>query len=348
MEKSLDYSKYRNGFLVPLLIGVVIFFILYFYSRITSPDQEVFLSKSLYSLAVIVLASFLACLGLFFVSIHRFYFLTSAFEKDPNSLLYQLQYALSLKKYKLIFLGSFTAYFIFFGFLSNIFIYFVDENTIFSFIPLSDLAHKSAADEQGGRTEDEALNSSIGEADLNALNVHREQHNDHQDSLLLNPGQNLTVPRATATNTFPDYQLIICCNYIGYVPMLILKISENFSVLIIPLNLLIASALSVLVGLNISLNIYLLSIKKSIKLSKKNYFGAIGISTGLFVGCPTCTGSLFYSLVGFSSLVIFTSLNFYQILFVSISIPMLFISLWLMMKMLQKSFIDSCKLQKNR
>jgi hypothetical protein len=72
----------------------------------------------------------------------------------------------------------------------------------------------------------------------------------------------------------------------------------------------------------------------------------LGISAGLFVGCPTCTGSLFYSLVGFSSLVLFTSLNFYQTIFVVISIPMLFISLLMMMKMLQKSYIDSCKLEK--
>ena len=112
--------------------------------------------------------------------------------------------------------------------------------------------------------------------------------------------------------------------------------TEHFSVLIIPLNLIIATVLSVLVGLNTTLNIFLLSRQKSVKLSKRNFFGVVGISTGLFVGCPTCTGSLFYSLVGISSLVLFTSLNFYQILFVTISIPMLFASLLLMMKMLQR------------
>jgi hypothetical protein len=141
---------------------------------------------------------------------------------------------------------------------------------------------------------------------------------------------------------FPDYQLIICCNYIGYMPMLILKLSPNFSVLLIPLNLLIGVTISVLVGLNVTLNLFILARYNPAMISRKNFLGALGISTGLFVGCPTCTGSLFYSIAGFSSLVLFTSLNLYQILFVVISIPLLLASLILMTKMLQGMYINSC------
>ncbi len=287
------------------------------------------------------MTSFLISLGLFYFSVYRLYFLASNQRNHQNSLLYQLQYPLSLKKYKLIFLGAATAYFIFFGFLSNIFIYFIDEHTIFSFVPLSNPNH-NLTNESEARSDHVAEESSIVESPSETQSDQHKQHINHQGS----PSgvQNQIFNQPSPTRSFPDYQLIICCNHIGYVPMLILKITENFSILIIPLNLLIATTLSVLVGLNISLNIYLLSNNKSIKLSRKNYFGLIGISSGLFVGCPTCTGSLFYSLVGFSSLVLFTSLNFYQILFIAISIPMLLISLFLMMKMLQKSFIDSCKL----
>ena len=35
------------------------------------------------------------------------------------------------------------------------------------------------------------------------------------------------------------------------------------------------------------------------KLSKRNFFSFLGMSSGLFVGCPTCAGSFFYSLAGF-------------------------------------------------
>ena len=338
MEKSLDYSKYRSGVLIPLLIGVTIFLILYFYSRLTTPGQEIFLSKSLYSLAVIVISSFLVSLSLFFFSIHRFYFSKSHLDKDPKSLLYQIQHPLAAKKYKLIFLASASAYFIFFGFLSNIFIYFIDDHTIFSIVPLPASNHNST------QVTDRISNTSNDIAQASQQHHQEQPHNTHQTP----PSaveQNQDEFNSTSTpKSYPFTQLVICCNSIGYVPMLIVKLDEHFSILIIPLNLFIATILSILVGLNTSLNIYLLSRQKSIKLSKRNFFGAVGISTGLFVGCPTCTGSLFYSLVGISSLVLFTSLNFYQILFVLISIPTLFASLLLMMKMIQKSFIDSCRL----
>jgi uncharacterized membrane protein len=165
---------------------------------------------------------------------------------------------------------------------------------------------------------------------------------NHQTTAMQSQNFAGTVP----SKGYPNSQLVICCNTIGYVPMLIIKLTEHFSILIIPLNLIVATTISALVGLNISLNIFLISRKKSIKLSRKNFFGTLGISTGLFVGCPTCTGSLFYSLVGFSSLVLFTSLNLYQTIFIVISIPILFISLLIMMRMLQKSHKDSCRLEK--
>jgi len=354
LEKSLDYSRYRSSsILIPLLIGIVLFLILYFYSRLTTPGQEIYLSKSLYSLAQIVLSSFLVSLALFFVSIHRFYFSKSHAEKDPKSLLYQIQYPFRLKKYKPIFFGSAATYFIFFGFLSNIFIYFIDDHTIFSIVTLPASNH--------GSTQ---VADIIPNANSTANHAPQQQHqelpsNNHQDlsaphttnpahssseTSALNYEQDQNTFNSTFAKNYPYFQLVICCNSIGYVPMLIMKMTEHFSILIIPLNLIIATVISVLVGLNTTLNIYLLSRQRSIKLSKRNFFGAVGISAGLFVGCPTCTGSLFYSLVGISSLVLFTSLNLYQILFVLISVPMLFASLLLMMKMLQKSFIDSCRL----
>lgn len=336
MEKSSDYSKYRNGILFPLLIGIVLFLILYFYSRLTTPGQEIFLSKSLYFLAVIVLSSFVVSLSLFFFSIYRFYFSESHEQKDPKSFLYQIQYPMKTKKYKLIFFTSALAYFIFFGFLSNIFIYFIDEHTIFSVIPLPASNHSSSGESDRSSITSNTVNQT------NKLNQQGLLHNNHQTPPAT--AQNQDSFGSISTKSYPYLQLVICCNSIGYVPMLIMKFTEHFSILIIPLNLLIAIILSVLVGLNTALNIYILARQKSIRLSKRNFFGAVGISTGLFVGCPTCTGSLFYSLVGISSLVLFTSLNFYQILFVIISIPMLFVSLLLMIKMLQKSFVDSCKL----
>ena len=313
-----NFSKYKNGLAIPLLIGTVLFFIFYFYSRLTSPGVEIFLSDSLYSLAATVMIAYLSCLFLLFLSIHKYFFSKSKIENNPENLLYYLQFPFRSLKYKLIFVISSLIYFVFFGFLSNIFIYFVDENTVFSIYPIPTSDHASGV-VNGSHTTNHHQNAS----DIERLD---------------SAAQNSNI-------IYPTYKLIICCNYIGYLPMLILQLNESLSILIIPLNLIIGITLSVLVGLNVTLNIFILIKNRTERLSKRNLFGAVGISTGLFVGCPTCTGSLFYSLVGFSSMVLLSSLNIYQILFVIISIPMLFGSLILMMNILRKTYLKSCQIK---
>lgn len=296
------------------------------------------------------MSSFLITLLTLFFSVYRFFFSKSHLEKNPKSLLHHIQYPLRIRRYKLTFICASLAYFVFFGFLSNIFIYFIDDNTIFSLIPSPSSTHESTG---GGQRENTTTTNIYGNNHIQGNNQTSQhqvlQHESSPKSINSNlesttPTQSQDYRGTASSDGYPSSQLIICCNTIGYVPMLIVKLTEHFSILLIPLNLLIATTLSSLVGLNTSLNIYLISRKKSIKLSRKNYLGVLGISTGLFVGCPTCTGSLFYSLVGFSSLVFFSSLNFFQIIFVVISIPMLFISLLIMMRVLQNSFLDSCKL----
>ncbi|KAA2280340.1 hypothetical protein [Candidatus Nitrosocosmicus sp. SS] len=317
MEKSKYYSKYKNGIVVPTAICAVMFAILFLYSTMTSPDQDIYLSKSLHTFAEIVFVSFISCMVLFYLSIFRYYFSRLYQEKSPSSFLYQIQLPFRVLKYKILFLISAIAYFIFFAFLSNMFIYFINETTIFTLLP----SPKPA--EQG-----------------NML------HTNHNNNIKMQNQATEGSENAIESKpiVYPDYQLIICCNYIGYMPMLILKLSANFSILLIPLNLLIGITISTLVGLNVALNIFILYRYKYAKISRKNFLGALGISTGLFVGCPTCTGSLFYSIAGFSSLVLFASLNSYQILFVVISIPLLLGSLILMGKMLQKTYTNSCNI----
>ena len=317
LNKYQNYSKYKNGIVIPALIGTVLFFILYSYSRLTTPGVDIFLSDSLYSLAVTVLIAYLACLFLLYLSIHKYYFSKSRTENDPRNLLYYLQFPFKSTKYKIILVISSLIYFVFFGFVSNVFIYFLDENTVFSIFPIPSPDHLSH-ETNGPHTTSHHQSESKS----------RIQQTDQISSI-----------------AYPTYKLIICCNYIGYLPMLILQLSESLSILIIPLNFIIGITLSILVGLNVTLNIFILLKNRTAEMSKRNLFGVVGITTGLFVGCPTCTGSLFYSLVGLSSTVLLSSLNIYQILFVVISIPMLFASLFLMMNVLRKSYLKSCQIK---
>ena len=263
--------------------------------------------------------AYLSCLFLLFLSIHKYFFSKSNFENNPENLLYYLQFPFRSLKYKLLFVISSLIYFIFFGFLSNVFIYFIDENTVFSIYPIR----------------------ATSDHDNEVVNGSHTTNNHHQNTSQIERLN--SVPNSNII--YPTYKLIICCNYIGYLPMLILQLNQSLSILIIPLNLIIGITLSVLVGLNVTLNIFILVKNRTERLSKRNFFGAVGISTGLFVGCPTCTGSLFYSLVGFSSMVLLSSLNIYQILFVIISIPMLFGSLILMMNILRRTYLKSCQIK---
>lgn len=114
---------------------------LYSYSRLTTPGGKIFLSDSLYSLAETVMMAYLACLFLLFLSIHNNFFSKSNIENNPENLLYHLQSPFRSSMYKLIFAISGLIYFVFFGFLSNIFIYFVDENTVFSIYPFAPSEH---------------------------------------------------------------------------------------------------------------------------------------------------------------------------------------------------------------
>ena len=145
--------------------------------------------------------------------------------------------------------------------------------------------------------------------------------------------------------SYPSYRLIICCNNFGYVPMLTIYINGNFSFLIIPLNFFMGIVISLLVGLNISLNIFVIKqLKINFRnLSKGNLFSGIGLTSGLLIGCPTCAGSLLYSIVGFSSLIAFSSLSLYQMFFVVISIPFLILSLFILTNLLRKRLWNVCR-----
>jgi hypothetical protein len=132
--------------------------------------------------------------------------------------------------------------------------------------------------------------------------------------------------------TVPSIIIITCCNNIpGYVPMLAVYITNHFSILLIPINVILAVIISVLVGFNISLNIF--AYKKMMKMQgtkKISFVESIGVTTGLFIGCPTCAGSLFAALFGFGTTggtaAVVALLAPFQTLFIIVSIPALIIS----------------------
>jgi hypothetical protein len=253
--------------------------------------------------------------------------------------------------YIIIFILSFLAYFTFFGFLSNMFILFNEDGTVFSLIPpLLDSGHGGNHNNSNATSHSDDHNlhpnhhlqstSSLQSEDAGLHTLHSNQNVNNSKSHI----QESTISDVDSFS-YPGYGLIICCNNFGYVPMLTIYINSNFSFLIIPLNFYIGIVISLLVGLNISLNIFLIKhLKINFRnLSKGNLFSGLGLTTGLLIGCPTCAGSLLYSIVGFSTLITFSSLGLYQMFFVAISIPFLILSLVIMANFLRKRLTNVCR-----
>ena len=143
-----------------------------------------------------------------------------------------------------------------------------------------------------------------------------------------------------------DYDVIVpsahmnaCCGEPGYMPTIIVYITEHVGLQIIPINLLLVVIVSYLVGLNTALAVRAISITK-----KSGGLTGIGATTGLFVACPTCVSTFFAIFVGSSSAVTFTViLTQLQTLFVGITIPILLLTPMIIAKKIQKKD-DDCQL----
>ena len=137
----------------------------------------------------------------------------------------------------------------------------------------------------------------------------------------------------------PSAHMNACCGEPGYMPTIIVYITEHIGLQIIPINLVLVIVVSYLVGLNTALAIKAISITK-----RSGGLTSIGATTGLFVACPTCVSTFFAIFIGSSSAVTFTViLTQLQTLFVGITIPILLLTPILIAKKMPKKD-DDCTL----
>jgi hypothetical protein len=129
--------------------------------------------------------------------------------------------------------------------------------------------------------------------------------------------------------TVPSVDVIPCCNIPGYVPMLTAYLTDHFLILLIPINIILAVTVSVLVGFNVALSIYTFRITRMTK-NKTPFIQSVGLTGGLFIGCPTCAGSIFSALLGISAGTSIAVLALFQTFFIAVTIPALLISPFLM------------------
>ena len=141
----------------------------------------------------------------------------------------------------------------------------------------------------------------------------------------------------------PSAHINACCGEPGYMPTIIVYITDHLGLQIIPINLVLVIMVSYLVGLNTTLAV------KAISTTKKSG-GLTGISatTGLFIACPTCAGTFLTIFIGSSSAVTVTLvLTQLQTLFIGITIPILLLTPIIIAKKIQKKD-DDCTLNTKR
>lgn len=144
--------------------------------------------------------------------------------------------------------------------------------------------------------------------------------------------------------TVPSVDMIPCCAAPGYMPMLTVYITDHFLILVIPINVILAVVVSALVGLNVALSVFAYRLKRSLQ-AKNSIAAGIGATSGLFVGCPTCAGSLFSALVGIGVAGAGTSASVlapFQTLFIAASIPALVAAPFLIARGIRS--ISNCKI----
>jgi len=139
--------------------------------------------------------------------------------------------------------------------------------------------------------------------------------------------------------TIPSGFIAPCCDGPGYMPKIIVYLTEHIGLQIIPINLILQIIVSYLVAVNSAIAISAYTISK-----KGRSMSSIGAATGLFIACPTCAGTFVSIFIGTASgiglSILLTQL---QTLFIGLSIPILIITPYIMARKLQNTD-GSCKI----
>ena len=129
-----------------------------------------------------------------------------------------------------------------------------------------------------------------------------------------------------------------CCDDPGYMPKIIIYLTEHVGLQIIPINLVLQVIVSYLVALNAAIAVNAYTISK-----RRRGVGVIGAATGLFIACPTCAGTFLSIFVGTASgIALSAALAQMQTLFIAISIPVLLITPYIMARKIRGT--ESCVL----
>jgi len=155
-------------------------------------------------------------------------------------------------------------------------------------------------------------------------------------TLVYQPEVNFAIHYGAA---IPSGFIAPCCDGPGYMPKIIIYLTEHVGLQIIPINLVLQITVSYLVGLNTAIAVSAFTISR-----KGRGMSTVGAIMGLFIACPTCAGSFLSIFIGTASgIALSIALAQMQTLFIAISIPVLLVTPYIMAKKLRNSD-GSCKI----
>ena len=130
-----------------------------------------------------------------------------------------------------------------------------------------------------------------------------------------------------------------CCGELGYMPKVIIYLTEHIGLQIIPINLVLQIIVSYLVALNTSIAVSAYTFSK-----QGTGMSGTGAIIGAFIACPTCAGTFFSLFIGTASgIALSLALAQLQTLLIAVSIPILLATPYIMAKKLRNSD-GSCKI----
>jgi len=137
----------------------------------------------------------------------------------------------------------------------------------------------------------------------------------------------------------PSAFIAPCCDQLGYMPKILVYVTDHVGLQIIPVNLVLQIIVSYLVGLNTAIAVSAFTLSK-----KRRSVGYIGATTGLFIACPTCAGSFLSLFIGTATGIVLTvALTQLQTLFIAISIPILLATPFIIARKLRNDGIKCSK-----
>jgi hypothetical protein len=129
----------------------------------------------------------------------------------------------------------------------------------------------------------------------------------------------------------PSVVPVLCCGTVGQMPQLVVYLTQQFAILIVPMNLILLFVVSWLVGLNAAIASY--TYRNRPEAVGARWMMGLGAVIGLFTVCPTCAGFFFLTVLGLGGAVVLAfTLSSLQAAFIGIGIPILLVMPYLSLR----------------